>query len=267
MRLGCDRLVGLGGLLASRSLRYKVVKTGKARHVLLRAGKGRARLLLVAHYDRAPNSPGALDNSCACIQLIDFAHRVEAAGGPPFLFAFTDEEEAPGSGEASAQGSFSLARALVSGRTSARAPGSVKAAPELGALVLDVTGRGGQLLLSSAPAELLARNGLALSAAAEGHRALADLARRACSRTAMSPPLGASLPWSDDLGFTLGGLPALTLSLLPAEELPCLDAGRKPPTWELLHSAEDRPEKAEEGAFFIMAAFLDALCAELAARS
>jgi hypothetical protein len=259
MRPGGDRLVALAGLLAARSLPYSVVKTGEARHLLVRIGRAKPHLVFVAHYDRIPGTSGALDNSCACLQLIEFAARQAAARGPAtpsFLIAFTDAEEAPGSGEASAQGSFSLARKL-------------KAAAEgeelLSALVLDVTGRGGRLLLSKAPAELLARTGLALSPAARGHDFLVALAKRSAERARIAAPLEAGLPWSDDLGLTLGGLPALAVSLLPEPEAELLVQGKRPPLWGLLHTAADVPRLAQEASFALISAFLDATAVELAA--
>jgi hypothetical protein len=257
MRPGGDRLVALGGILSGLGLRYSVVKLGDARHIILRAGAGRPRLALVAHYDRAPGSSGALDNSCACLQLAAFAARLSSGPGavaPSLLFAFTDAEEAPGSGEASSQGSYALARTI-------KAAGG----ETMAALVLDVTGRGGRLLMSTAPAGLLARNGLGSSPMAAGYRSLAAFARGAAARAGLPEPLGAELPWSDDLGLTLGGLPALALSLLPEAELEQLAAGMKPPTWELLHTEADRPDLAERGAFDILAAFLDAAAACLVA--
>jgi Zn-dependent M28 family amino/carboxypeptidase len=258
---GGDRLVALGSLLSGLGLRYSVVKLGEARHVVMQAGKGKPRLALIAHYDRHPGSPGTLDNSCACLQLASFAARLSMAAGPgaraagkagaaaPILFVFTDAEEAPASGGADSQGSFALARALT-------AKGGA-----LSALVLDVTGRGRRLVCSTAPAALLARNGMEDSPVAAGYRSLADFAALAAARAGLETPLAAELPWSDDLGLTLGGLPSLALSLLPEKELPLLAANRKPPTWELLHTAEDCPDKAEEGAFEVMAAFLDSLAA------
>jgi Zn-dependent M28 family amino/carboxypeptidase len=261
MRVGGDRLVALAGILSSSGLRYSVVKIGEARHLLARIGKGRPSLVLVAHYDRAPGSAGALDNSCACLQLAAFAARLASPGPrspgetcPPLLFAFTDAEEAPGAGEASSQGSYALARNI-------KAAGG--AGEGMAALVFDVTGRGDRLLLSTAPVDLLARNGLGGSPVAEGHRSLVALARRAAARARIREPLGAALPWSDDLGLTLGGLPALTLSLLPEAEASLLGAGKRPPTWDLLHTADDTSDRAEGVAFDIMAAFLDALSHEL----
>jgi Zn-dependent M28 family amino/carboxypeptidase len=256
MRVGGDRLVALAGILSSSGLRYSVVKIGEARHLILRLGKGRPRLTLVAHYDRYPGSSGALDNSCACLQLAAFAARLAkspGSAGPALLFAFTDAEEAPGLGEASNQGSFALARNL-------KAAGG--AGEGMAALVLDVTGRGGRLLMSTAPTQLLARHGLSGSPAAEGYRALKSLTERVAARAGLAAPFEAALPWSDDLGLTLGGLPALAISLLPEAELPALAAGKKPPTWELLHTAADTSDRAEGISFQIMASFLDALALE-----
>jgi hypothetical protein len=241
-----------------------------ARHILVRLGEGRPRLVLAAHYDRFPGSPGVLDNSCACLQLIEFAARAKVAGRGtvlPLLIAFTDAEEVPSKAGAKGQGSYSLARALRGdneGTVLAKAAmkRSVSARVGLPVLVLDVTGRGDRLLLSSAPAELLARHGMSGSKAAVGHRDLVELSRRAATRALLPEPVRLPLPWSDDLGLVLGGLPALVVSLLPAAELAALGAGLRPRTWDFLHSPADGPELAEEGAFAMIAAFLDAFVAE-----
>ena len=256
-----DRLVALAGLLAARGLRYSIVKTGEARHVMVRIGKAKPWLAIVAHYDRMAGSPGTLDNSCACLQLVELAARhqtVPVRAGPSFLVAFTDAEEAPVPGEPFTQGSYALAKKL-------KAAAGTQAA--MAAVVLDVTGRGGRLLLSTAPAELLARRGLSQSPEALGHRSLMELAKRAAARAGLGTPLETSLPWSDDLGLTLGGLPALTVSLLPESEVALLAEGKRPPLWGLLHTAADSPELAQKAAFSLMSAFLDSLVLELAGPS
>ncbi len=237
---------------------------GGPRHIVVPLGEGRPSLALAAHYDRYPGSPGVLDNSCACLQLVEFAARRAAlgSGSIPMLILFTDAEEAPGdSGKgAGEQGSYSLAKALRgygTGGPGGRGRG-------LPVLVMDVTGRGDRLILSSTPGDLLARHGLSASRAASGHRGLVDLARRAALRAMLGRPPRLPLPWSDDLGLVLGGLPALVVSLLPAVELSGLGAGVRPATWEKLHSAADGPGLAEAGAFSLMARFLDAVAAELA---
>jgi hypothetical protein len=291
---GTERLVALAGLLAARSVPYSIVRTGKARHLLVRFGRGPLRLVLAAHYDRRASSPGTLDNSCACLQLVELAARLgsgKTASGPgsreapDLLIVFTDAEEAAAWAGPAGQGSFTLARVL---RAALRQGGGLNSATNRpSVLVLDVTGRGDRLLLSSAPALLLERNGMGDSALAGAHRALVASACSAASMAGIAPPRSLPLPWSDDLGLVLGGLPALAASVLPSKEAeayaaaftfereavgpPYREGGpgivpvRKelgpawPPTWDLIHGPEDLPTLAEEGAFALMAAFLDAV--------
>jgi hypothetical protein len=256
MKPGGDRLVAVAGLLAARGLRYSIIKTGDARHVIVRIGKAKPGLAFVAHYDRIAGSPGTLDNSCACLQLVELAARHHASPArPSFLVAFTDAEEAPVPGEPFTQGSYALAKMLKAAAGAGNA---------MSAIVLDVTGRGARLLLSTAPAELLARRGLSLSSEALGHRALVGMAVRAAARAGQGAPMETGLPWSDDLGLTLGGLPALAVSLLPESEAAMLAEGKRPPLWDLLHTAADSPELAQKAAFTLMSAFLDSIVLELA---
>lgn len=287
LSLGAERLVTLAGLLAARGIPYTVAKTGRARHILARVGSGYPRLVIAAHYDRYPGSPGCLDNSCACLQLVEFAARAasnrvadapnssSSQGGvpPSLLIAFTDAEEAPATGGAEGQGSYSLARAFRAAFGAEGSSRDARRATKSGArfevppvLVLDVTGRGDRLVLSSTPGELLARHGLAGGKAAHGHRNLVALATRAAARARLHEPIRHPLPWSDDLGLVLGGLSALVVSLLPAEELPVLRAGGKPATWNYLHGPDDGPELASDASFDLMSRFLDAVALEEARR-
>ncbi len=309
---GADRLVSLAGMLAKRSLPYSILPAAGARHVLARLGEGKPGLVLCAHYDRVEGSPGYLDNSAACLALADFGARFRAAsrvasraavlagaggaggmavaggtggaagaGGMAGLWLlFTDGEENPAEGGALSQGSFSLARGLVA----ALAQGTVGApgtAPAF--LVFDVMGRGDRLLLSTAPSGLLSRGGRGGETLAARILGLGRLVEAAAALGGLSPPLRLPLPWSDDLGLVLGGLPALAVSLLPsaeAEGYAAFAATRRPgeaspsraeageawpPTWNLLHSPGDGPSLAEEAPFRLAAALLDALPA--AARS
>lgn len=254
-----ERLVALAGMLASRSLPYSVLRTGEARHLALRIGQGAPALILMAHYDRVEGSPGVLDNSCACYQLVELASRAMARSklekGLSLLIVFTDGEEWPGLEGAASQGSLALAQAI---KQAVRQSGLKDAKPPL-VLVLDVTGRGDRLLLSSSPAELFARGGLGESEAARGHEALVELLRRCAGNIGMGETLSHPLPWSDDLGLCLGGLGALTMSLLPEAEARELASGLEPETWSLLHSARDDASAAEPEAFALMGALLDSL--------
>lgn len=298
---GADRLGELCALLSKRGLSYRLLSIGERRHVLVRLGRGSPRFIVSAHYDRVAGSPGFLDNSAACLELADFGARaIAAVGGAAFggarslpegssgfelrsgelrsegvFLLFTDGEEAPGKGGPLDQGSYSLSLALKA------ALGREAIAALSGFLVVDVTGRGGRLLLSRAPAALLERHGLESSPLAQGLSSLERLCAGAARRAGLAEPLRLPLPWSDDLGFLLGGLPALSVSLLPegeARAYAALCAGERaalrggpgapgreeagsawPPTWELLHSAGDGLGLAEEASFSLMASFLDSL--------
>lgn len=280
-----DRLAELRSLLSRRGLAYRLLVLGERRHLLLRLGSGSPRFILSAHYDRVPPSPGFLDNSAACLELADFAARAIAKvgdargsgelGSAGLFLLFTDGEEEPARGGPLSQGSYRLALALKAA-LGPRLIGALR-----GILVFDVTGRGGRLLLSRAPGELLARHELEGGELSRRLSSLEGLCRSAAGRAGLAEPLGLALPWSDDLGFLLGGLPALSVSLLPEAEATAYEglcakraaaglsgapakeeAGAAwPPTWALLHGPEDGPGLADESSFALMASFLDSLLA------
>lgn len=225
--------------------------------------------LLVAHHDRRPGSSGALDNGAACLQLADLAGRLALWEEPHnTVILFTDSEESSGAGD---QGSYAVARALA-GRVKALA-GEGEEPPAV--FVFDVTGRGTVPILSTTARDLLASRGPDCGDLAGRIGDLESWAARTLRR-AGAAPLRLPVPWSDDLGFALGGIPAVTVTLLPRSELdarsPAPRHGRPdgteaphgefpaepPATWALLHGPGDRPEILEEESFDLMARILDA---------
>ncbi len=228
--------------------------------------------LLVAHHDRRAGGAGILDNGAACLQLADLAVRLASRTEPHnTVILFTDSEE---TSSADAQGSYSVARALA-GR-----PRSLTGEEEPPAVfVFDVTGRGTVPVLSSTARDLLASRGMGTGDLAARLRDLDSWAGRALRRVAGSSPARLPVPWSDDLGFALGGVPAVTVTLLPGPELDAyresLAAVRRrgddgtgirareipedvPRTWSLLHGPGDNLDALEEESFEVMARILDA---------
>ena len=68
--------------------------------------------ILVAHYDRVPNSPGANDNGAAVFELIEAALKLREEQIHQWFIIFTDKEElAQGEGIRD-QGSYTLAKGL-----------------------------------------------------------------------------------------------------------------------------------------------------------
>ena len=228
--------------------------------------------LLVAHHDRRPGSPGALDNGAACLQLADLAGRLAARSEPHnTAILFTDSEESSGAAD---QGSYSVARALA-GRVRALA-GEGEEPPAV--FVFDVTGCGTAPVLSTSARDLLVSRGMEGGGLAAQIRDLDSWAGRALRRASGSAPARLPVPWSDELGFALGGVPAVTVTLLPRAELESYRASllssRKaesgsrtrhgeypegmPDTWARLHGPDDSLEALEEESFDLMSRVLDA---------
>ncbi|GHU97729.1 hypothetical protein FACS189483_04570 [Spirochaetia bacterium] len=73
---GADRYGLLCSLLADQGLNFRPVDIAGNRHLFVNPGfspPGGNGVVLVAHYDRAADSPGANDNSAAVFQLIEAA--------------------------------------------------------------------------------------------------------------------------------------------------------------------------------------------------
>jgi hypothetical protein len=270
--------------------------------------------VLTAHHDRVPGTPGALDNSAACLQLLRFVTASQRPGtGPglrnsqgritgkiPEVFntvaVFTDHEELSGA-SVSGQGAFALGKAFA---------GLGYGLPLV--LSLDVTGRGDALVLSSSCSGLAemprmraeedrvsradgknhadgdnkGRDGVVRTAghqrvlippihealAAEVEDLAASLGRHLAGRM---PVYHLPVPFGEDIGFMLAGVPALVCTVLPrheAEELSGLGGLPQwaspvepdrcmPSTWSALHGPDDTVELYTDTAFSLMERFLE----------
>ncbi len=268
MAPGCDRLVRLSGMLARVGLEGRVLGIGERRHLLVRLRQGPPSIILVAHYDRVEGSPGALDNSAACFVLARAGRRIRAdhRARKGILLLFTDGEEAAIENPLS-QGAYALATGLKKAIGEAR--------PEI--FILDVVGRGSRLLVSTASRPGWEGQGDVAKSLLD---AMEGRAGAAATRLGLASPVRLPLPWSDDLGFALAGMPSLALTLLPELELDGLMRGLArisrssasrlpsrrelghawPSTWERLHGPDDIPELLEGPSLALMEEFCVWLC-------
>lgn len=269
-----DRFAILLALLAERGLRPSVAEIAGSRHLVVAPERvpfnSKPTRVLAAHYDRAPGSPGANDNSAAVFQLAAVAERLRADGDDGWLVVFTDREEAASEEGVRGQGSYALAEGF-------KAIGLGEAE----FFIFDACGRGDTIVVSTT-VDFLARDAEATRKGARELRLRALEAGRAAAASIILAPT----PFSDDAGFLAAGVAAQTIALLPAQEAASLSralrgrperalalVNRKardlveprayrafmPATWRALHGGSDSAAGLTPAAFPLMERYARAL--------
>ncbi|MDR1585921.1 MAG: Zn-dependent exopeptidase M28 [Treponema sp.] len=170
--------------------------------------RGQSPVILVAHYDRVAGSSGANDNSAAVFQLLKAALRLGEIGAGYWIIIFTDKEEL-GAGEGILdQGAFSLAEKL---RTWGLGDARV--------FNFDACGTGDTFVISGTTDYLLKNDERpGIHKAKQLILGLRDHALETARYLRLNKVLLAPTPFSDDAGFLRAGIPAQTITMLPAEE-------------------------------------------------
>ena len=288
LQTGIDRQAFISAWLAAHEIPHTVVELAGKRHIIVRfppeGYDPRFRMkFLVAHYDRAGDTPGANDNSAACYQLMLFAGQLKDRTCHNIRILFTDGEEAAGTAGISGQGAYALGSGL-------RALNMT----DTDVYVFDACGRGDTLILSSAGlsgkrgSPVRERLGPFLAGL---HDRAAEMARKAAPGAWMT----LRTPYSDNAGFLAAGIAAQVITILPHGEaerlLACLsgDAGADgakgfslaeletaittnrpvkdgsplalalPETWRLMHTGADTASTLTAPAFVLLSRFLNAL--------
>jgi hypothetical protein len=213
-----DRFGVLTALLTELKLRFSTLDISGNRHVLVSPGEGQteepppalseAAVVLVAHYDRTADSPGANDNGAAVFQLIESALRLREEGAGTWRIIFTDKEELSRGEGIRDQGSYTLARTL-------RETGLRKSR----FYIFDACGAGNTLIISTM-ADHLMRDETGPGAAKTRQRIqwLRDHALETARNLHLDRVLLTPTPFSDDAGFLRAGIAAQTITMLPAPE-------------------------------------------------
>lgn len=170
--------------------------------------RGQSPIVLTAHYDRVPDSPGANDNSAAVFLLLKAALALNRQRIDQWIIIFTDKEELQNGEGIGEQGSFSLAEKF-------RLWGLAKAR----IFSFDACGAGDTFVFSTTPGYLLGKNkNPGFRRASQTISLLQETALAAARRLRFSKVLSVPTPFSDDAGFLKGGIPAQTVTMLPASE-------------------------------------------------
>ena len=233
---------------------------------------------VLAHYDRVDTSPGANDNSAAVFQIIYWARRLlRFPGFHNVQIIFSDGEEMGGSEGVSEQGAFGIA-------TKFRSLGLT----QQDVYAFDCCGRGDFVILSQAG------KGKGSISFQRQFNSLVERTEDLIKSVAGRKWAPLPVPYSDNAGFLACGIPAVAITLLPAQEVvsylrelkqhPGLQAAvmkssqgqdvgarkikplepyqvqeKMPMTWRLLHTEYDNLASLTPESFLLMEALLDAL--------
>lgn len=257
-----DRFALLREALQALGVHHKTVSLGRHRHLLVeplvRSRPNARPVVLVAHYDRYPGSPGANDNASSVLHLLLLLERMKMLGEralwPEVWVVFTDGEELTDQSAFTEQGSYGLGQIFKRTRL-ARAF----------YLVLDLTGIGDTVVLGKNILSHLERRGMSVD---QGQWALLCAQRLIAKKVLTTLRKGSFLevetPFSDDLGLLMAGIVSTQISLLPREEAEGLRRGKiqgTPPSWSKIHSPEDRVETLWKSSREVMAEVLDVFLA------
>jgi len=230
-----DRSAFISAYLRARDIPHAIVELAGKRHIVVRFESDAYNPLfrmktLVAHYDRAPDTPGANDNSAACFQLLLLAQRLArwmterpagAMAAHNVRIIFTDGEEAAGTKGVAGQGSFALGEGFRKLKMT-----------EDDVFVFDACGRGDTLIVSTAGIGGTSggtKRGI-FSCLSHGHGArrpeelanrlhsLHDRATELAKKTSRDAWLELCTPYSDNAGFLASGIASQVITVLPHGE-------------------------------------------------
>lgn len=268
--------------LSAHNVPHSIVNLAQKKHIIIKYpaqfyDKNFKMKTLTAHYDRAPDTQGANDNSASCFILMNFAKKLCSYTKPHNIkIIFTDGEEAGAAG-LKEQGAYTLGTGLKKLKMDGD-----------DIFVFDMCGRGDTLILSRSG--IFGRDKAKTKRLDELHKRAGLLAQRACPNKWLSMLTA----YSDNAGFIAAGLFAQVITLLPREEaetlLHCFPKekltgqnktamgeltdmvikNQKPPqgspfekiipfTWQLMHTADDKIETLNSEAFTLTEKYLTAL--------
>ncbi len=208
-----DRLGVLKKVLSEFAVPYTIVSIDGSNHVFVThdiayALKNSGTCILLAHYDRVPESPGANDNSAGVFQLIETAVRLNKEQKKDWLIIFTDKEEILPNGSVRDQGSYGLAKLFYQmGSQNGRF------------YIFDACGTGDTIILSTTVDLLLKdKEGRGIYKARANIQRLRSDALECARNNMIKKILLVPTPFSDDAGFLSAGIAAQTITVLPSEE-------------------------------------------------
>jgi hypothetical protein len=277
---GGNRFEVLRAVLADMNVPYTVVRlqtnAGAAAHFFIHPASAQQthedKVILAAHYDCVPGSPGANDNAASVFILIETATRLLQNASGNWIIILTDKEELTQGESLKEQGAFPLAH-FFKNKSDGRGQ----------YYIFDSCGRGDTLIISTTMDYLLkTETGTRHINIQKKLSALRERAIRKAKET-MQPFLLLPTPFSDDAGFLRAGLAAQLITVLPASEAAEFaflarkeplyinsliswnhkknrDQNRFPQTWRIVNTPDDDIRHLNPEHFASVVRFAVALC-------
>ena len=265
----CDRAVFIQNYLNKAGLEAPILQMEGKNHIYVKFPQNQYNPMfriktVIAHYDRV--GIGANDNSAAVFCLMQWAVELARVYGAECMagsfhnirLIFTDGEELGAKGGIQEQGAFALAALF---RRLSIADEDV--------FVFDCMGRG--------TVPIICQSYIPRAASKAFIKKYSELEQRAESIIRNTSNAWLKLPtsYSDNAGFLANGIPAVAITMLPADEaeaycrsLLALKSSvaqqgasklELPPTWKMLHTQDDNINNLTPDAFLIMQEILQNL--------
>ena len=277
LKPNCNRFEYLKSWITKLEIPFTVLPIESKNHIFINFPKScysplfKTKTLLV-HYDRVENTPGANDNSAAVCQVLLWAKKIYNSPIVHNLrIIFTDGEELGCTKDQGAYGIASLYKKLGISQDEV--------------FVLDGCGRGDILVVSTAGKNLKIKGNYQ-----SAFEALYNKAISLATKTSPNKWITIPVPYGDNAGFIACGIPAVAITVLPAEEATVymrqlqkektfsrtvldrkvgtkfsekaknlIEKEKLPWTWRSMHTSYDDIPILSQEAFILMDRFLDNL--------
>lgn len=245
----CDRMKFIQNYLNSLGLEAPVIQLNGKNHIYVKFPLTQYNSMfkvktVIAHYDRASDTPGANDNSAAVFSILEWAGRLnQMKNFHNVRIIFTDGEEEGESGVRD-QGAFAVAELFR----------------RLNILnddifVFDCMGRG--------TVPVICENNPPAAAGSTFINRITDLENKAekiTTKAAAGRWYKLPTSYSDNASFIANGIPAVAITMLPSDEIDAYTKlNQTPQTWKLFHTPQDNFESLTPQAFEITRNILDNL--------
>ncbi len=239
-------------IITVENIPYDTVEINGAVHILLfpeNLNSQKHTPILLAHYDRVQDTPGANDNSASVFYLLYHAKRLKKLNHNTVII-FTDKEEISGEDSVTKQGSYGLGFFFKE-----------KNITNISFFVFDMCGIGSTILLGTAGESLIKKH-YGQQYDYSKIKSKIDSVKKRAEEILFSLNNGEFFYlnplFSDDLGLILNEYPAVLISLLPYREAIEFKKNpeRLPKSWLFNHTLEDTPSTLDKNCWNILSPLL-----------